>query len=345
MNQNAANGRILLPSEQVKLFSATEWEGFVLEWVELLRSSYVLVNKLGGPGDKGRDVVAYYEKPTPTSKWDNYQCKHYDHPLAPSDVWVELGKLCVYAFRKDYPIPKKYVFVSPQGVGAKLHDLLAHPEKLKSEFVLNWKKACESKIEATTLKLDGALKGFVESFDFSIVEYIPINELIKQHEKSKYHYRRFRLEKPKRPKSISAPGTIAQEEMMYVKSLLDAYGDNLKATIASPSDKKLPDEMKRHFNRSREHFYEAETLNRFSRDQVDPDAFDDLKTEIYNGVIDTVDGVHNDGFSCVKAVTEKAQQINPSSNILCSYTTIADKHGICHHLSNEGKVTWIKKKL
>jgi hypothetical protein len=42
MNQNAANSRILLPSERVKLFSATEWEGFVLEWVEILRSSYGL---------------------------------------------------------------------------------------------------------------------------------------------------------------------------------------------------------------------------------------------------------------------------------------------------------------
>ena len=25
-----------------------------------------------------------------------YQCKRYDHRLAPSEMWVEFGKVCVY---------------------------------------------------------------------------------------------------------------------------------------------------------------------------------------------------------------------------------------------------------
>lgn len=180
MDSISGSGRALLPAEQIKLFSPKEWEEFVLEWIEVLRGNYFQIDKLGGAGDKGRDVVAYYAKPSPTAKWDNYQCKHYDHPLAPSDIWTELGKLCLYTFRKDYPIPASYRFVAPQGVGIKLQDFLANPDKLKAELIANWGKGCETKIEAAPVKLTANFKTHVENFDFSIAGYIPVNDLIRQ---------------------------------------------------------------------------------------------------------------------------------------------------------------------
>ena len=44
-------------------------------------------------------------------------------------------------------------------------------------------------------------------------------------------------------------------------------------------------EMEKHFNRSREMFYYAESLRNFPRDSVDPGAFDEIRDEIYHGVV------------------------------------------------------------
>ena len=62
--------------------SSGEWEDFVLEWAHSLKAKYAAVQRCGGAGDMGRDVVAY-EVNGQVDPWDNYQCKHYDHALHP----------------------------------------------------------------------------------------------------------------------------------------------------------------------------------------------------------------------------------------------------------------------
>ena len=90
---------------------------------------------LGGAGDKGRDVVGYLGDPQTACEWDSYQCKHYDHPLMPTDIYTELGKLCVYTNRGDFTVPRRYRFVAPRGVGVKLHDMLRNAEKLREALI------------------------------------------------------------------------------------------------------------------------------------------------------------------------------------------------------------------
>ena len=53
-----AGGPPVAPIERIKLFSARQWEDFVLEWADSLRSEYRLVERCGGSGDMGRDIVA-----------------------------------------------------------------------------------------------------------------------------------------------------------------------------------------------------------------------------------------------------------------------------------------------
>ena len=115
----AAAGPAIPDLERLRIMSPIEWEDFILEWAHSLKSKYQLVEKCGGAGDMGRDVVAYQTNGQ-TDPWDNYQCKHYDHPLLPSDVWCELGKLCYYTHVGEYTLPHAYYFVSPQGAGNKL---------------------------------------------------------------------------------------------------------------------------------------------------------------------------------------------------------------------------------
>jgi hypothetical protein len=52
--------------------------------------------------DKGCDVVGIPQ--VGSLEWANFQCKHYDHPLMPSEVWVELGKVCFYTYIGDYSV-------------------------------------------------------------------------------------------------------------------------------------------------------------------------------------------------------------------------------------------------
>lgn len=127
------SGPSIHPEDRIKLFSDTQWEQFIQEWVDSLRDEYELVERCGGAGDMGRDIIAIVKDGN--GMWDNYQCKHYSNSLTPSDIWVELGKLAYYTKRGDYEYPRRYYFIAPKGAGTKLSNLLRKPKDLKSELL------------------------------------------------------------------------------------------------------------------------------------------------------------------------------------------------------------------
>jgi len=78
-------GKNIPAIQRIKIFSPDEWEEFVLEWLSTKESQYVTIERLGGAGDKGRDVIGYKNKPVNNIyNWDNYQCKQYNKAL-PTD--------------------------------------------------------------------------------------------------------------------------------------------------------------------------------------------------------------------------------------------------------------------
>ncbi len=101
--------------------------------------------------------------------------------------------------------------------------------------------------------------------------------------------------------------------------------------------------MEEHFNRAREVFYHAESLRNFPRDSVDPGAFDAIREEIYHGVVDTYDMDYADGLTRVRSTLRHAGLLNPNCNALCIRVQTQDKQGLCHHLANENRFTWVKK--
>lgn len=338
--QSVQTGPPISPEQRIRLYSPDEWEDFIEEWAGSLKGDYDDVVRLGGSGDEGRDVVAYVKNPTTPGEWDNYQCKRYDHALYPGDAWLELGKLCHYTHAGRYTVPRHYYFVAPQGVGTTLSNLIDQPEKLRAELVQRWAEDVEAKIGKGTIALTGALKKYVEAFDFSIVKRLQPKALLARHEKSPHFAVRFGGGLPPRPPVPAPPPTLGAIEVRYVEQLLLAYGDHLKAVISSPDA--IPDKLlKDHFARCRVQLYSAEALRAFSRDTLPPGMFEKLQDEMFKGVINTAEATHLTGLDRARAVLQQATVVGITSHPLVTVWEIDDRCGICHQLVNDSRLSWV----
>jgi hypothetical protein len=317
-----------------------EWEQFVLEWQDSLAGVYSKVEKLGGPGDQGRDVVCYVNHKNPTAPWDSHQCKFYDHALRPGDIWLELGKLCYYTCIGAYTVPRSYFFCAPRGVGTTLSNLLKRPEDIRANLITNWKAHCRDEIKSTPTPLSGRLLSHVRSFDFAILDHRTPMELIAGHRSTVHFIPRFGGGLPERLPPLQVPSIPGQIEIVYVRQLLDAYAEHVKAKVDGPSD--IPATLTGHFDRSRRDFFHAESLREFSRDNLPAGEFESLQNLIHSHVADVVESQHADGYRRVVATTREARLLPIDSHALKDCINSNDKTGICHQLANNGLIKWVK---
>lgn len=70
--------------------------------------------------------------------------------------------------------------------------------------------------------------------------------------------------------------------------------------------------------------------------------FESLQQDIFDGVIDTHDAAHPDGYQKVCAVTKTAREAQITANALISCTKPKDRDGICHQLVNDERLWWKK---
>ena len=342
---HVATGRLIPPIDRLILFSDSEWEDFVLEWADSLRSKYELVERCGGAGDKGRDVIAFTPSEAGQDVWDNYQCKHYDHPLTPTDIWLELGKLVYYTYIGEFSYPRKYFFVAPQAVGTTLANLLRRPDKLRQQLLEKWDQYCKKKItKKTEVPLDDAITEYINGLDFSIIGYLPPLRIIEQHAMTRYHVSRFGGGLPDRPDTSPPPDKPAPEELSYISKLMEAYGDHLNRDITALADIEAEHDLKEHCVDSRIQFYSAESLRSFSRDYLPPGEFRKLQDEVHEGIKDDIREDHPSGYKRLLAVVKTARGLQITSHALVSKLTIRDRGGICHQLANDkDEVRWVKK--
>ncbi|MGX5885586.1 hypothetical protein MJS38_32910, partial [Burkholderia gladioli] len=336
-----ANGPVIPPQQRLLTYSPDEWEGFVEEWAYYcLATKYKHVQRFSGAGDMGIDVAGFADDKRLHGVWDNYQCKHYDHAIRPSDVWVEFGKVIWHSYQGEYAVPHSYYFVSPRGAGTSLSRLFANATKLREELIANWDKHVKDAITSTQeVPLDVKLRAYVDAFDFSIFDAKTALQLVDDHRTTPVHTARFGGGLPTRPASEKPPQEVAATESRYVTQLLGAYGEHTGKTIADPSALSVP-KLKDHFRRQREAFYEAESLRVFARDSVPAGTFESLLDDIYDGVIDTHDSGHVDGYAKVCAVTKAARDMQITANALITCTNPKDRDGICHQLVNEERLQW-----
>lgn len=336
-----SSGLPVHPEDRVRLFSFDQWECFVQEWVDSLRDEYELVERCGGAGDLGRDVIATVKG---GSEWDNFQCKHYTNALAPNEVWIELGKLAYYTLRGEYSYPRRYYFVAPQGVGPKLSNLLKKPRDLRDGLLANWDKTCRTEISQTqVVECDQTMKTHIESLDFSIFQTKPLLHIIEAHAKTRWYVARFGGGLPARPEPLLPPRIPAKDETVFANELRRAYSEHLKrdeteldACLSARED------LQEHFNDARVEFYSAEGLRTFSRDTLPPGEFEKLQDEVHSGIKDELRGDHADGYRRVVSVVKTARTLQLTSNPLTTRIHTRDRGGICHQLANDGKVRWVK---
>ena len=330
------------PIERIKLFSPEQWEYFVYEWADSLRSQYSRVEMCGGAGDMGRDVIAFH-KDAP-DLWDNFQCKHYNTSITPTNVWIEFGKLVYYTKKGEYSWPSSYFFVAPRGVGTTLSKLFKDPEKLRSELKTKWDQYCKDKItKECSVVLDSTLIHYIDTLDFSIFHAVQPLHMIDGHAKTRWHLVRFGGGFPERPPIETAPVIPTSAELNYVEKLLEAYADHTGTDVRS--HKAIPSsDLNDHFSESRNQFYSAESLRLFSRDTLPLGEFEKLQKEFRGGIMDEIRSDHSDGYRRVIAVVKFARLLQVSAHALIDALTPMDRAGICHQLANDnGKVRWVKK--
>ena len=251
-----------------------------------------------------------------------------------------------YTYNKDYSKPQKYYFVSPRGISSSLNDLLKDKKKLYQKLITEWDSMISEEISKTfKVKLTNELKEYIEEFDYSIINSLEPLAFIEQFESTIYYpiyfgggLKKSRSARPEISKEI------AEREINYVNQLFSAYNDYKKIDITSINDFDTDKELNDHFNRSRNCFYMAETLAQFSRDNIpsEVDAFEELKEEVFEQVIDVCNKKHENGYVRLNATTESAKNGSYQSNPLFPELKAQDKTGICHHLANEHKLKWVK---
>lgn len=325
------------PEERLLLMDDQDWEQFIEECARQLMAEgvYQQVHRLGGAGDKGRDVCGYTQSLPKADTWDLYQAKHYTGTLSPNDFAPDLAKFLFSVHSGAYTQPRSY-FICALKLGVSLLDLVLNPEQMRSWILDEWKKK-SGNFKSYKQPLTLELESFVTVFPFDIIQRKTPADLLEIHQRSDAHWRRFGI-LAKRGPNPSVPDVLGPEEQMYVSALLKVYSEQAGNGVENPTG--IPGSFKKHFSVQRRLFYSAEGLNRFSRDKL-PGAFDDLLGQIELGVGTVVSGPHADGMTRLQQTLTTANTLPITSNPLSARLEAGDLQGGCHHLVNQERMAWV----
>lgn len=153
-----------------------------------------------------------------------------------------------------------------------------------------------------------------------------------------------------RPTPLNPPEEIQQHELTYVTELLAAYADAEKNPGLTKETLDQYPRYKNDFSRRRKDYYAAETIQRDARDvfgATDPDQFQVLKDETYDGVVDVYYNDFPNGLARLNGVMAQASVIRVDKcllSLLPDWIGASEKKGVCHVLVNDGKLEgWVLK--
>ena len=324
---------------QILGLNDAELERFVRDWVDRKTATYVECARFSGTGDLGRDVVGFLSRARHEGEWHNYQCKQYGKTLPTEDGIREIGKILYNAHQGHFRAPVRYFFVAPRGVNRNLETLIFNPSAFKARLISDWNKYCAASIiEKRTIPLDAPLKAFIESYDFSGITRLALDDILNDLHVKPVLTKWFGADPGPAPKG-EVPTEIQVSELPYIGQLVDAYGDRDGTAYAGHSEIEVHPRHGPHLARQRERFYDAAAFKRFYRDNTEKEILETFESDIYHGVVDVCDAGHRDKLVCVDAVMTHAAQISVSG-LLAPHARVPVKQGVCHHFANENRLRW-----
>jgi hypothetical protein len=330
------------PLATIMTWDDTKWEEFIHDWLtECHSQDYVAHERLGGAGDKGRDVVGFVTDPNTSGYvWHNYQCKFYASRLSFSDTVTEFGKLIYFTKIGDFPIPEVYFFVAPMDLSTAFSELLKNADALKEKIIKVWDESISKKISKTfTVPLNDELVKYIESFKFDIFYSLPLSKVLSDISKTPLYFKYFNEIYYVRELPKTVPDYNHNIESVYVGQLLKVYSE---ASCEEQSDlNRLVSPYNKHFNVCRNDFYFASSLSRYMRDSFVEDNFSILKSYISSSIESVLYKKHESYFDRCNEILSHASLSNIAHPVLSKICEIPDKKGICHHLINDGELRWV----
>jgi hypothetical protein len=340
-------GLPIQPLERLALFDDSEFERFTLEWafgyLAAKEPGVVEVQQRGGAGDKGRDVIAWFDPSTvPNRRWHLYQCKHYGAAIGPGVAAGEMAKVIFYTFSGDYSCPEKYCFITHKGVTSGLQDLVDNPENFREFITANWDKYCRNAIGKKPVDLTAELLDYINNFPFNIVSVKQPHEILEEHKKTRYHLTVFGAPLIERPKPPEPPSQVMPGENGYVNQLFEVISSEMDGVKVEKIDDFAKNErFWRIFDRARIMFYCAEGLKELARDQMaSEEIFKDLLNEFCQGLYYWYSEDSLSGLQRLINTIKASQQLDLGAHALAPHVIASDREGMCHQLANEQLVKW-----
>ncbi|MTB87211.1 hypothetical protein H9L21_07390 [Aeromicrobium senzhongii] len=332
----------LSPRQLVAVYEPGDWESFVHEWLQT-RDGYARLVRPSGPGDEGIDVAGLADADGLEGVWDNYQCKHYQASLTPSDVYPEVYKVLRGVIKGAYVMPRKYYFVAPKGCGTKLGKLLSSPTKFRESFLKLLEDDPPAWLSTKPEEERNEVAELAATTNFQLFNEIPVADVVKEHSSHPNHAARFQVALSRRGPAERPPAEPAALESRYVEQLVDVYCERFGLPAPGTLEDVVGhDQAREHLQWQRVAFYSAEALKRFARDEVPDGTFEALADQLHAGVVNVHDDDYSSGYARLLAVLNTAGNLALGANALLPRVEIQDRHGICHQLANVDRLVWVR---
>ncbi|WP_199486600.1 ABC-three component system protein [Actinomadura logoneensis] len=327
------------PKKIVFGYDPDEFEEFVKEWVPALNPLYVRVERHGGSGDHGIDVAGYRTKDGLEGSWDNYQCKRYKGALSWSTASAEMRKMFVSVVLGHFVLPTQYVFVAPV-IARTLRQTLAKPSKARAMFLKDLAGTNDEVITRLTKEEQRRVSELGQQTDFSMFVPIDLDQMLAQHKTTPAWATRFVDVPRERPAILQPPDQHSPGEARYVQELVKVYAERWKNAADTLELIAQHPKAGDHMRRQREAFYSAESLRRFARDAYPDGHFDAILDDVHTIAVEVSDRTFTLGWDRLQAVLEAAGVTALTETVLSQYVRPLDRKGVCHHLANDGRLTW-----
>jgi hypothetical protein len=329
------------PSTRIVELEDDELEEFVEIYAERKSKDYVEVERIGAANDKGRDVIGFLSRNRHEGEWDLYQCKRKTRgsKLLIGEAMTELGKVFHHYSAGAYAtLPRRFVFVSPRGIGGSLSTLLQNPSRLGQELLETWDQHCRTKIAAKKpIGITPEIRAAIEGYDFSAVECLTAPKLAKDPAALPALVQVLSLPPGEAPEG-QTPDDVSGAELTYITQLRDVYAGSAGSAFETLDEIFTDPRFGEHLRIQRQRYYQACAFRDFHRDNTAPRSVEIFKNDIYHLLFDVYNEPHPSLLARLDAVMKHTGAA--TAGILGTMARPPVKQGTCHHLVSDGRIRW-----